>query len=288
MGNCIKGLCVDGEDPINLKKRQKKESSMKNTATVLALALGLAAATHTPAPAHYGADAAPTDAQVSVAENAGSELLGPHWSVGDEWIVETETRSEQYAKGNEREVVWSKPVRWKFIVEAVEQIDDKELLKASIICLEENPLNPKLAIWLDSDSGVLVRLESTSTFGGKERTFEETYVGEDGDSPVLGTIPALPLDIPFFKIQKGPGVNQQYSYSTFQGKPTKTSRDLVFFRRIEQSVEPNANDQTGVSFRITLKSGSDYAIQIWNPGKPWASFGDNGTTRFRLVEDDDE
>ena len=87
---------------------------MKNTATVLALALGLAAATHTPAPAHYGADAAPTDAQVSVAENAGSELLGPHWSVGDEWIVETETRSEQYAKGNEREVVWSKPVRWKF------------------------------------------------------------------------------------------------------------------------------------------------------------------------------
>jgi len=260
---------------------------MKNMASVLALTLGFSTALCATATTSYGTDMEQKDAQVSVGENANPELLGPHWNVGDEWIVETETRSEQRSKGNEREVVWSKPIRWKFRVEAVEKNDDETLFRTTIVCLEENPINPKLAIWLDGDSGALVRLESTLTFAGKETTFVETYVGKDGYSPVIGTIPAIPLDMPLFNSQKRLDGKKKQAYSIFQGRQTKSGNDVVFLRRIEQTTnpEPETEAQSGAGVRVMLKSGSDYAIQIWNPGKPWASFGDNGTTRFRLIED---
>ncbi len=224
--------------------------------------------------------------------------LRPQWHVGDRWVVETATRP-LHAADAEQARNPAAPVRWEFAVKAVERIAGRGCYRVEIRSRLTGRPQPKTTLWIDRRTSALRRLETQLPVAGQFRTVTENYRWDGGQaSPVLGPLPALPVDMPLFLggRVKGP---ETFRYETAIGPPgEKALDDLRFAFEVEQRFsQPKSADVKGLLPEAFAKDlprrplvevrleGFDCRVrQLWQPGRPWPTYADNGSTVARLVE----
>lgn len=223
------------------------------------------------------------------------------WQVGDRWTVEASSRQPQKS-GEAAEAV--QPVAWQFTVTAVEPIGERPCFRVEATCLEGDRPQPRVVFWVDREWGVLRRLQTDLPVAGGFRTMIETYEPVDGQpSPVLAPLPALPLDLPLLA---GPVAEAKGSrkslYEAIPGpEGRKAEGQLGFVGEVEQSLDSGplegvksllhddyaknlgaATEEQVVEVRLSAPHGR--VRQLWQAGRPWPVYADNGLTAARLVE----
>lgn len=213
-----------------------------------------------------------------------------NWQPGDRWVVETTPRmsaSSSHSSGTK--------LRWSFEVTGTETVLERECWHASIRCPDAGIRGPKVEIWVDRQNGMLLRASSRLDYGTHKAELTETYVTPDGKAvPVLGMIPALPLDMPILDGVSGRTKSlepQIYQTLTGSGR-TKDLGDPGFANMVSQSIQPARNSvfkslnssQTSENVRVEIHTANRTIQQIWTPGKPWPIYSSNGVTESRLVE----
>jgi hypothetical protein len=222
--------------------------------------------------------------------------LRPRWEVGDQWIVQTASLQSQAATVEEARTRTT-PIRWKFSVEAVEPVDRHDCYRVAIRSLVAGRAQPATTIWVDCQSAALRRLRTQLPVAGGFRTVIESYGFPGGEpSPVLGPIPALPIDMPIFVPGHAKSL-ETFGYECAIGPPgAKDPQDLRFGFEVEQRVsrpasdvkrllpELFAKDAAGPPLvEVRLKRFDRQVRQLWQPGQPWPTYTDNGVTVGRLV-----
>ena len=78
---------------------------------------------------------------------AGTATIRPQWKVGDQWIVETATRSLQARSRNADSGDDLVRTRWKFTVAKQEKLGGRDVLRIDIRCLDRRARQPGAMIW---------------------------------------------------------------------------------------------------------------------------------------------
>ena len=224
------------------------------------------------------------------------EDVKPRWRVGDRWVVETRTLLLQ-ATPEKQGIARGKPIRWRFHVERIEKIAGVECYRVEVRCLEEGPRQPATTLWADRRSLAPRQLQTQLPVAGGFATVAESYRFPGGQpAPVQSPFTALPLDMPVFLGHvKGA---QTYSYEAVVGYAgEKALGDVGFAFDVQQNVaqlEPAQvkgliHDAFAKDLRsrpvteVRLKSSQREVRQLWQSGRPWPSYSDNGTTEARLI-----
>lgn len=235
---------------------------------------------------------------VAVAQGTGDKppgKVGPAWSVGDTWTVRATAIQSQDSTETEQQEKAKTPVDWRFIVVGKEDIKDRPCFRVSVTCLDEGRQQPITTLWFDVDKRTLSRVEAKIVVKGSWHVFTETYVAEGGKpTPVLGPIPALPLDFPVFTsdgVTKDLGAQ---TYETIYGNAgTKSLGDVGFAFMVDQSVTPVKTDHVkslapeseGDSVvEVEIRGAGRSITQLWQPDTPWPIYSNNGMTEARLLE----
>ncbi len=223
------------------------------------------------------------------------------WQVGDRWSVETHSRQPQKPGPL---AAATRPVTWEFAVTAVEPIGGRACFRVVATCREDDRQQPRVVFWVDRQWGVLRRLQTDLRVAGEFRTMIETYEPLDGQpSAVLAPLPALPLDLPLLAgpIREAKGL-QKTLYETIPGpEGRKAEGQIGFLGEVEQTLDsaplagvksllhedyakhlPAATEEQVVEVRLSAPHGQ--ARQLWQAGRPWPVYSDNGLTTARLVE----
>jgi hypothetical protein len=227
-------------------------------------------------------------------KNSSNELK-PSWAVGDSWTVRaTAIQSQASTEANDPQQQ-SAPVDWQFTVTGTDKIKERFCYRVSVVCLEAGRQHPATTLWLDADSRTLTRVESKIMVKGQWRTFTETYITADGKpTPVLGPLPALPLDFPVIAVDGTTKSLAGQTYQTIYGDTgIKALGDVGFAFAVDQSVTPvdakfvkslapqsEAEDVT----KVELRGAGRTISQLWHAGDPWPIYSNNGMTEARLME----
>lgn len=223
---------------------------------------------------------------------ADAGQLSLRWQVGDQWTVETASLQTQ-ARAR------SKPIRWRFTVQRIEKLQGRDCYRVVIRPSDPAAKGPVTVLWVDRVHKTLRQVQAQLPTAAGYRTMTESYASGSGQaSPVVGPLTALPIDLPLFTDQ---GIKNlgPYRYETTSGPVgTKAIGDVGFSIEIRQ--EFMRPDDAGVKSLLgedVLKSLSERPLievhldtpsyqtrQLWQPGQPWPTFADNGTTQSRLVE----
>ena len=223
--------------------------------------------------------------------------LGPQCEVGDSWTVETSTAQIKSATESNTDRV---DVQWKFTVESIEKIAERDCFRIQATCLEPGHTQPEVTLWIDRDNGMLVRMTSRVMVQGEWSEFTETYVSNDGSAvPVLGVIPALPFDMPVFESEDSSDEVSvksldSKSYEILSGNVTEKALDtLAFTQEVNQTVTKpeevfmKSLDDTlpqDETVQVEINGGRQTVKQVWAPGNPWPVYSDNGVTEARLID----
>ena len=223
--------------------------------------------------------------------------IGPHWKVGTTWSVET-INLQKPGTGQRQ----SKPVIWVFTVVGETTIGSRNCFEVAIRCKDGLDWQPRVSIWVDKVSGMLMRVTTLTLVNGRWRTFTETYSVPEGKSvAVLGSIPSLPLDMPLFTVSVGSKDLDGMTYEVITGsKGAKALNETGFTYKIDQVIKPvtpaSSKELAGAktldtslnlneSVEVELKSGSAKRIrQIWVPDCPWPIYSTNGVSESRLLD----
>ena len=232
--------------------------------------------------------------------------ITPRWGLGDRWTVETVNRRLHVrSKPGEDRVV--EPIQWHFAVSRFEKSLDSDCFRIEVTCAAGPERQPRTILHVDRESMALRRVTmEIPTLDG----FQQVSVGyefESGQpSPVLGPLTALPIDLPAFLAGGAKGL-ETFEYTSFHGTAEAKGLDqLGFTERVEQRVAqvPAAdvrkllsgsfeksleNDLVAKSLDtqpitdVRLASQDLEVRQLWQAGKPWPIYSDNGLTVCRLV-----
>lgn len=219
---------------------------------------------------------------------------GPDWQIGDYWIVEATNRQTQ--GGAQRQ---AKPVRWRFEVVGMARIQGRDCYQAKAEIVDAGPGNPIVHIWVDAETGALVRVANRTFAHGEWVERNQTFQGENGKTTgVFGTIPALPIDMPLFAEDgsKALGGDEEVYTTVDEEDGSKALGESAprFTYRVKTSAQPlDVDGAKGLldgaeglddAVEITMDGGVRKVRQIWTPKSPWPVYSDNGTCEARLVE----
>lgn len=239
-------------------------------------------------------DQAQDQAQTPVQKPRKNCKYGPDWQIGDYWIVEATNRQTQ--GGAQRQ---AKPVRWRFEVVGMARIQGRDCYQAKAEIVDADPGNPIVHIWVDAETGALVRVANRTFAHGEWVERNQTFQGENGKTTgVFGTIPALPIDMPLFAEDgsKALGGDEEVYTTVDEEDGSKALGESAprFTYRVKTSAQPLAVDGAkglldgakGLddAVEITMDGGVRKVRQIWTPKSPWPVYSDNGTCEARLVE----
>lgn len=226
------------------------------------------------------------------------EPLKPQWNVGDRWIVETSTLRIQVAD-KQRSPSRGRPVRWQFTVRGIEKRGEGECFRVEICPLLPGRAQPVTTLWVDRGSLGLRQFQTQLPVAGGFRTVTESYRPAGGQpSPVLGPLTILPVDMPVFLSGAEKG-STTFLYETIVGPAgEKAVGDVSFTMEVQQSVSrPKPEQIKGLwddafakdlqarpVVEVQLKCFDRRIRQFWEPGRPWPTLIDNGTTQARLVK----
>lgn len=237
-------------------------------------------------------------AMVTIGEERGAQppaRLGPDWRVGDSWKVRAEALQTQVAAEPSQQAQLKAPVDWKFTVSGTEEIKDRPCYRVMVVCLTPGRQQPVTTLWFDVKNRTLTRVEAKAFLKGQWRVFTETYVCEDGQAcPVLGPIPALPLDFPVFAQEGETKDLTSQRYEVLYGEAgVKSVNDVGFAFSVDQSISPvkadyvkslaPASEGEGV-VEVEIRGARRRVSQLWQAGAPWPIYSNNGMAEARLVE----
>lgn len=227
--------------------------------------------------------------------------VGPNWKIGTSWIVETKNIQNPISQKQE-----SKPVRWTFTVAGETKVQKRDCFEIRIRCNDPSDRQPRVTIWVDKHSGMLMRTTMQQFVQGLWQSFTDTYLVPEGKSTaVFGTISSLPLDIPLFTEDERSKDLEGMSYELIPGdKGSKNLGEAGFRFQVSQSIKPISDEKLKAlvgDFRsksltetvdlrdaveIELQSGTSKSPirQVWAPGSPWPVYSTNGASESRLVE----
>jgi hypothetical protein len=180
-------------------------------------------------------------------------------------------------------------------VVGVEKIKDCPCYRISVTCLSQGRQQPVTTLWFDVQNRTLIRVEAKILIKGQWRVFTETYVSQDGKPcPVLGPLPALPLDFPVFTPEgRTKNLSSQTYETVFGNAGTKSVDNVGFAFMVDQSFAPVESDYVktlapssegeGV-VEVEIRGAGRRVSQLWQPGAPWPIYSNNGRTEARLVE----
>jgi hypothetical protein len=222
------------------------------------------------------------------------EALGPAWQVGDRWTVRAVAVQSQLAtETGEPTQQPKKPMDWKFTVVGKEEIKGRPCYRVAVTCLGRQ--HPITTIWCDAIHHTLIRVEAKVLIRGQWRVFTETYLPTAGTPcPVLGPLPALPLDVPVFTPDGRTKDLASQTYETIYGNAgTKAIGDVGFAFSVDQSVTPvqaeyvkslvPESEAKGV-VEVEIRGAGRRVSQLWEASAPWPIYSNNGMTEARLVE----
>ncbi len=255
-------------------------------------------------------DQKPTQSQIQQrqAQNQKPRKIkefGPNWQIGDYWIVESVNRQSQ---SSEQRV--ERPVRWLFEVVGTARVQGRDCYQTKITAMENSPSTPVAHIWVDAETGALVRVATQTLVRGQWVERVQTFQGKDGKaSPVFGIVPCLPLDMPLFAENGAKSVGEVESFYTAVGDSdaqTPDGRKAVggaksFAYRVKTTTTrvPSPGAKGSVDFKalkiegakgldqaveVKMDAGPKTSRQIWTPGTPWPVYSANETSESRLIE----
>ncbi|PHR95733.1 MAG: hypothetical protein COA78_29635 [Blastopirellula sp.] len=223
----------------------------------------------------------------------------PKWSVGDQWVLET-TSLQQQVSDSPNNKLRSPAIRWRFTVASIETIQQRPCYRIEILCLAKGRQQPATTIWVDQATATLCQLETQMPVAGGFRTVTENYHGVQGQaSPVLALLTALPVDLPLLVASNNTKNLGSFSYVTSTGLSSeKAIGDIRFTSEVKQTIStPKADQIKGLLddrfaksieqqpvFEVNLQSHDRQVRQLWQAGRPWPIFTDNGQTQSRLIK----
>jgi hypothetical protein len=219
----------------------------------------------------------------------------PTWQVGQQWLLETThapTQARHDGKGSQPSTV-----RWRFTVQGKEKIGGHDCFKVEAQCLAGGKAQPVAALWADARSMALRQVQVRLPVQGQFRTITESYQGAKGQAAaVLTPLTALPLDLPVFAEDKSA---QRFGYEVISGPGgVKALGDIGFAIEVEQkTVAPEpasvkallADDfrkdlEARPVLKVELRAPGRKVVQLWQEGRPWPVYSDNGAVQARLLE----
>lgn len=222
----------------------------------------------------------------------------PKWSVGDTWTIETVSEKIQG-----REITparKSPPIRWQFRVAELEKLAGRDCYRIEVECLARGRIRPKSVMWVDEESGFLRQYQTELAVNGKMRPIVESYDHAKGEpAPVVTPISAVPIVMPAF-VKKG-SKTVSFTYTSAPVPAGAKAKDLgmtSFAYEVSQTASiagskaleviprglSKAIDDKPVT-QVNITTPHERVTQLWQPGKPWPVFVDNGVTKAYLVND---
>lgn len=225
-------------------------------------------------------------------------VLKPHWQIGDQWTVRTTSLRSQVA---DHRLARSRtgPIDWRFAVKEVVHLGARECYRVEAHPMIEGRARPTTTLWFDRHTLALKRFQTELPVAGGFRTVSENYDFSGGEpSPVLGPLSALPVDMPSFVAGRSKGPETFVYRSTVGPAGQKDFGGVGFVFEVRQQVtrpaeadvrelplEASTKDlSTRPMLDVTLEGSQCRVRQLWQPGRPWPVYADNGTTIARLVE----
>lgn len=227
--------------------------------------------------------------------------IGPSWKIGTSWVVETKNIQNPISRKQE-----SKPVRWTFTVAGESKIGNRDCYEIRIHCNDPSNRQPRVTIWADKHSGMLMRTMTQQLIQNQWQSFTDNYSVPEGKSTaVLGTIPSLPLDMPLFTEDAKSKDIEGMSYELIPGnKGSKNLGEPGFAFNIKQSIKPISDEKSksltddprskSLTETICLQDAVEVELhggmskstvrQIWTPDAPWPVYSTNGISESRLIE----
>ena len=223
----------------------------------------------------------------------------PRWTVGDSWIVECKTPTIQ-VRDHKAGIQESKSVRWRFVVKSLSPFDGKPAFRIDVRCVGEIR-RPRVTLWVDHATMSTRQIEyEVPTKTGFRKLTESYYTASGQASPILGPLPALPIDIPVF-LENAKSLKQfEYQARAQPVGAKNVAGNLAFAIEVkqEETATPTMSADVGklihsefaknvaveTGLRIKLQSHGRVVKQLWMPKAPWPLHSSNGVTTSRLVE----
>jgi hypothetical protein len=230
--------------------------------------------------------------------------VGSKWQTGTTWAVEARNLQTQGFQQQQQ-----KTVQWVFTVAGETKFAGQDAFVINIRCKDGGETAPRVTIWVAKQSGMLLKTQTQQYIQGQWKTFTDSYAatkGLDGNTKpvaVLGTIPALPLDMPVFGVERSKDMEgMSYELISGNGNQKQSVKQVCFVYRVNQNVKPLAEDKAKTLFanpaatkavdnpidlskavEVEIQSGAKKIQQVWTPDAPWAVYSNNGVSESRLI-----
>jgi hypothetical protein len=225
-------------------------------------------------------------------------VVGTNWKTGTQWAVQAQNLQTQNATPTQKQ---QPPVVWIFTVQGQTKIQNRDCYQVQIRCREAAEQQPQITIYIDKQTGMLVKTQSQQIVQGQWKTQTDSYrVPQGKDVAVLGTIPCLPLDMPLFSAapdgSKALGDTEMvYEIISGDNDNAKSLDEFSFTYKVKQSIKrvtPEGakslgNDAKALgddAVEVELQSGKQIIKQVWTSSAPWAVYSNNGTCEARLIK----
>ena len=138
----------------------------------------------------------------------------PQWQIGQQWVVQTESRQQQAAVGRQKVVT----ARWQFRAEAVEQVQGRACVRITVHPLEDRQVQqePKTTVWVDRTTTSIRQIQTQLPTREGYKTVTESYKPGHQGAPVIGPLSVLPIALPQFA-EQGIKAIGTYHYDTISG-----------------------------------------------------------------------
>jgi hypothetical protein len=226
----------------------------------------------------------------------------PKWAVGDTWTIETVSEKIQGREATPARK--SPPIRWQFRVAELEKLAGRDCYRIEVECLARGRIRPKSVMWVDEESGFLRQYQTELAVNGKMRPIVESYDhAKDEPAPVVTPISAVPIVMPAFA-KKGSKSSKAVNSFTYTSAPVPAgakAKDLgmtSFAYEVSQTANiagakalevlpgGRAKDLDAKPItQVNINTPHERVTQLWQAGKPWPVFVDNGVTKAYLVND---
>jgi hypothetical protein len=201
----------------------------------------------------------------------------PPWTVGQSWLVKV-SYANYRAEGQ-----WSSPILWRYTV-----VDEGGGASGNCIEIKVSPLDDPSSevalIKLAKDDGRPLSVTTVKQVRGKRVTLTRPYTDLQ---PLVTQISMVPFDLPVFPILDGQ--SDRYPVETPIAGDLIRKREIILHTSVsplpkESGMAPDMTEFLKVS--ADYDNGEHIFTQYWEEGKPWPSFGENGSMRYWLVDDE--
>ena len=172
------------------------------------------------------------------------EKYRPQWQIGQQWVVQTESRQQQAAVGRQKVVT----ARWQFRAEAVEQVQGQACIRIAVRPFEGRQIQqePKTTVWIDRTTSSIRQIQVQLPTRKGYKTVTESYKPDQEGAPGHRS--------PFRLADRNATVCRRGASRRSEPTTTIRSRARVGSRRSARSASPPRSGKSSPGLRWTLSN----------------------------------